>query len=172
MGVGTVKKDNPSLNCRIRGGRNPYRIIVDSLLQIPLTSKVLKHYDRKTIIATTKKASQKKINRFRYCGVTVLVIKDKGGKVDLKSLMKELGKLNITSVMIEGGSSITASALSSKIVDKVMFFIAPKIIGGVDSIPSVGGKSQALLKNAIQLKKVKTIYFGEDILVEGYPTFK
>ena len=82
--------------------------------------------------------------------------------------MKELGKLDITSVMIEGGSTINASALSSKIVDKVLVFIAPKIIGGIDSIPSIGGKSPALIKSAYQLKNISTLSFGDDILIEGY----
>ena len=167
VGIGTVKKDNPSLDCRIRGGKNPYRIIVDTSLQISPGAKVLKYNDNRTIIAVTKKAGTQKVDSLTRSGNKVLVVKDKAGKVDLKSLMKELGKLEITSVMIEGGSSISASALSAGIVDKVMFFIAPKIIGGIDAIPSVGGKSPALLKNALKLKDMQTTFFGEDILIEG-----
>ena len=82
--------------------------------------------------------------------------------------MKELGKLDITSVMIEGGSTINAAALSGKIVDKVLVFIAPKIIGGIDSIPSIGGTSPAMLKNACNLKNLSTIRIGDDIVIEGY----
>jgi diaminohydroxyphosphoribosylaminopyrimidine deaminase/5-amino-6-(5-phosphoribosylamino)uracil reductase len=186
IGIGTVKKDNPSLTCRIRGGRNPYRIIVDSSLQIPLNAKVLKHNDQKTIIATTKNASSQKIRLLSSLDNRVLVIKDRAGKVhpvrkkaphglsngvNLKSLMKELGKLDITSVMIEGGSSINASALSSKIVDKIMFFITPKIIGGTDAIPSVGGKSPALLKKAVRIRNLYIKKIGEDILLEGNPYY-
>jgi diaminohydroxyphosphoribosylaminopyrimidine deaminase/5-amino-6-(5-phosphoribosylamino)uracil reductase len=182
VGIGTVKKDNPSLDCRIRGGRNPYRIIVDSRLQIPLTAKVLRHNVDKTIIATTEQAGKRKRDALIKLGAKVLVIKEKAGKagtarrrnparVDLKRLMKELGKLNITSVMIEGGSSIGASALSSKIVDKAMFFIAPKVIGGTDAIPSIGGKSPALLKSALNLKNIQTTPFGDDILIEGYVAY-
>lgn len=179
VGIGTVKKDNPSLDCRIRGGKNPYRIVVDSRLQISLNAKVLKHNDGRTIIAATEKADKQKFASLIKKGCKVLIIKTEAGKsgaalcgdpqrVDLKSLMKELVKLDITSVMIEGGSSISASALSSKIVDKVMFFTAPKIIGGVDAVPSIGGKSPALLKNAIELKDIQATAFGEDILLEGY----
>jgi len=170
VGIGTVKKDNSSLTCRIRGGRNPHRIIADSNLQIPLNAKVLKHKDNKTIIATTKTANKKKINLLKSYGIKLLILKSKAGKIDLKRLIKEMGKLNITSVMIEGGSSINASALSSGIVDKVMFFTAPRIIGGVDAVPSVGGKSPASLKDAIQLKNIRVTNIGEDILVEGYLT--
>ena len=172
VGIGTIKKDNPSLDCRMRGGRNPFRVIVDSGLKIPHGSKVLGYSDNKTIIATTLKASKRKISQLRARNATVLVIKSKTGRVDLKALMKELGRLNITGVMIEGGSSIASSAVSSRIVDKVMFFVAPKIIGGTDSIPSIGGKSPSLLKNSVQLKDLQVTAAGEDILIEGYPVCK
>ena len=164
VGIGTIKKDNPSLDCRIRGCRNPYRIIVDSRLQIPLNAKVLKHKDKRTIIATTKKASSRKINLLKKLGNNVLIIKDRAEKINLKALMKALARLDITSVMIEGGSSVNASALSSGIVDKVMFFITPKIIGGSDAVSSVGGKSPSLLKNALTLKDVQMTKIGKDIL--------
>ena len=169
-GIGTVLKDNPLLTSRIRGGKNPYRIIVDTNLRIPLNAKVIKHKDHKTIIAAISKSkiqNPKKINKLKNLGVQVLIVKAKNGKVDLKALMKELGKLNIMSLMIEGGSSINASALSDKVVDKVMFFIAPKIIGGADSITSVGGKSPALLKNALRINNLQIKKMGEDLLLEG-----
>ena len=171
VGIGTLKEDNPSLDCRIRGGRNPYRIIVDSRLDIPSGSKVLGYDDGKTIIATTKEAGARKIDSLAKGGHTVLVVKERAGRVELKSLMKELGKLGILSVMIEGGSAISASVLSEGIVDKVIFFIAPKIIGGVDAIPSVGGRCPARLKDALSLKEIQVSVFGDDILIEGYPSF-
>ena len=179
VGIGTVKKDNPSLDCRIKGGRNPYRIIVDSSLDISLNAKVLKHRDNKTIIATISPpktrpykrelmSCQKKIEQLQNMGAHVLTLKDKNGKVDLKSLMKELARLEITSVMIEGGSSINASALSSKVIDKVMLFIAPRIIGGADAISSIGGRSPVLLKNAFRLNDIQVKKIGDDLLLEGY----
>ena len=171
VGIGTVRKDNPSLDCRIRRGRNPYRIIVDSSLRIPLSSKVLAYSDNKTIIATTGKASKKKIKQLITHGARVLVIKSKAGRVDLKALLKELGKLDITGVMIEGGSSIASSAISTGMVDRVMFFVAPKIIGGSDAIPSIGGESPFLLKNAIKLKDLRATAAGDDILIEGIPVY-
>ncbi len=168
VGIGTIQADNPSLDCRSRGGNNPYRIIVDSSLQIPLNSKVLTYDDNKTIIATTDKASRSKVARITKLGANILFINSKQGRVDLRHLMKELGKLDIMSVLIEGGSSVSAAALTSKIVDKVMFFVAPKIIGGTDSFSSVGGSSPSLLKNALQLRDLHAEQFGEDILLEAY----
>ena len=104
-------------------------------------------------------------------GATVLSIREKAGRVSLKMLMKELARMEITGIMIEGGSSIAASAVSEKIVDKVMFFVAPKIIGGVDSFTSIGGKSPSLLKNALQLTDFRAVNYGDDILLEGYTGF-
>jgi len=168
VGIGTVQKDNPSLDCRIKGGLNPYRVIVDSTLKISSHAKALQYTDNKTVIATTDKASRNKILKLTKLGARVLTIKSNQDRVDLKSLMKELGKMGITSVLIEGGSSMSASALAAGIVDKAMFFVAPKIIGGVDAIPSVGGKSPALLKRAAQLRDLNAIQIGEDILLEAY----
>jgi diaminohydroxyphosphoribosylaminopyrimidine deaminase/5-amino-6-(5-phosphoribosylamino)uracil reductase len=185
VGIGTVLKDNPSLDCRIRNGRNPYRVIVDSSLQISPQAKALQYRDNKTIIATTQKASARKVNMLRR-HAQILFIDDKAGKahppgkkpspklstgINLKGLMRELGRLGITSVMIEGGSALAASALSDRIVDKIMFFIAPKIIGGTDSIPSVGGKSPTLLRNAVRIKDFQVISVGNDLLVECYPLY-
>ncbi len=172
VGIGTVKKDNPSLTCRISGSRNPYRVIVDSGLKIPLQSKVLRHKDNKTIIAVTKKASKKKIRLIEKDGNKVLIIKERSGLVDMKTLIKKLGKLGISSVMIEGGSSINASALSDGIVDKIMFFIAPKVIGGTDAIHSIGGKSPSVLETAYRIKSIQVRTIGKDTLIEGYPVYK
>ena len=82
--------------------------------------------------------------------------------------METLGKMEITSVLIEGGSSLNAHALEDGIVDKVLFFIAPKIIGGRDSFPSVGGKTFRKLEEAYRLKDTKIRRVGEDFLIEGY----
>jgi diaminohydroxyphosphoribosylaminopyrimidine deaminase/5-amino-6-(5-phosphoribosylamino)uracil reductase len=186
IGIGTVLKDNPSLDCRMSKGRNPYRVIVDSSLQISPQAKALQHRDNKTIIATTQKASDRKVNMLKK-HAQILFIDEKTGKahslrkkpspkfstgVNLKGLMKELGRLGITSVMIEGGSALAASALSDRLVDKLMFFIAPKIIGGTNSIPSVGGESPALLRNAVSLKDFQVRSVGKDLLIECYPLYQ
>jgi diaminohydroxyphosphoribosylaminopyrimidine deaminase/5-amino-6-(5-phosphoribosylamino)uracil reductase len=183
VGIGTVRKDDPSLDCRLKGGKNPYRIIVDSRLQISLDAKVLRYDDGKTMIAAIHpppnskfeirnsgfhRNYQNKIDLLKKRGIKILTVKENNGKVHLKSLMKELGRLEIASVMIEGGSSINASALAEGIVDKVMIFAAPKIIGGTDSIPSIGGESPALLKKAFEVKNLRMKKIGGDLLIEGY----
>jgi diaminohydroxyphosphoribosylaminopyrimidine deaminase/5-amino-6-(5-phosphoribosylamino)uracil reductase len=168
VGVDTIIKDNPSLDCRAPKGRDPFRLIVDSRLRIPLQSKVLHCGDNRTILCCTGKAPEPRIRRLAGMGITVLTVKEKQGRVDLKALMRELGRRDIMSIMIEGGSSVSASALASGIVDKVMVFVAPKLIGGADAVPSIGGASPRLLKHARDLRKVRWQRYGRDLLIEGY----
>lgn len=170
VGINTIIKDNPRLTCRNikdKGENGPIRIILDSRLKIPLKAKVI-NTKTPTIIATTKYASKDKIQILMTKGIKVLIVKEKSGKVDLNDLIKKLGKLNIFSIMIEGGGEVNASAIDAGIVDKVLFFFAPKIIGGRKAPTSVEGKGIDKLKSAIELKDIKIRKFDEDILLEGY----
>ena len=178
VGVDTVIIDNPELTCRLENGRNPIRIIVDSTLKILLNSKVLKNQDEaKTIVATKKEAIEEKVKKLEALGVTVLKISDdkeyennniRNKKVNLNNLMKELGKLNIDGVLLEGGATLNYSALQEGIVDKIQVYIAPKIIGGLNSKGPVGGTGIEFLKDAFKINDLTSKFIGEDILIEGY----
>jgi diaminohydroxyphosphoribosylaminopyrimidine deaminase/5-amino-6-(5-phosphoribosylamino)uracil reductase len=169
VGINTVLKDAPSLTARIPGGRDPVRVIVDSRLRIPLAAKVLtQRSPAKTIVATLPNAAKSKIRKLQDAGAEVLVVKALRGRVDLKDLMKELGKRDIASVLVEGGSEVNASALASRIVDKVVFFIAPLLMTGNDSIGSIGGVSPKKLADAVRLRNIRTRPAGKDLMVEAY----
>ncbi|MEW6614925.1 MAG: bifunctional diaminohydroxyphosphoribosylaminopyrimidine deaminase/5-amino-6-(5-phosphoribosylamino)uracil reductase RibD [Thermodesulfobacteriota bacterium] len=171
VGIGTIMADDPKLTTRLNGrkGKDPVRIVVDSKLRIKLRAKVLKpESEAGTIIATTELAPREKIKKLEELGVRVLVVGSKDNRVDLRELMYELGKLEITSLIIEGGAEVNASSLGSGIVDKVLFFYAPKIIGGADALGMVGGEGVEKLNDAINLKNVRVRRLGDDILVEGY----
>jgi len=170
VGIGTVKKDDPQLTCRLknRKEKDPIRIVVDSNLSISPKAKVLNlNSQALTIIATTPKSPLKKRSLIEKKGARVLVIPSKD-RVDLRLLMEILGKEEITSVLIEGGSDINTSALQSGIVDKVLFFYAPKIIGGKQAPLMVGGKGIARVKDALVLHNITTQRFGDDVMIEGY----
>jgi len=170
VGIGTVKKDDPLLTCRLksRKGKDPIRIIVDSTLTISPKAKVLNlNSSAPTIIATTPKASLKKRALIEKKAIRVLVIPSPD-RVDLQLLMEVLGKEEITSVLIEGGREINTSALQSGIVDKVLFFYAPKIIGGEKAPLMVGGEGIARVKDALVLHNITTQRFGDDVMIEGY----
>lgn len=171
--VNTVKIDDPKFTVRDVGmdiieKRDPKKIVIDPYAQIPINSFVLSHQPERTIVIVGNMASKKRIERIRKTGAVVIEFHAKSGVMDLKSVMAELGEDKITSIMIEGGGNFAASALEAGIVDKALFFIAPKIIGGKIAITPVEGRGIKKLSSAINLKDVDVKRFGNDILVEGY----
>jgi diaminohydroxyphosphoribosylaminopyrimidine deaminase/5-amino-6-(5-phosphoribosylamino)uracil reductase len=171
VGVNTVINDDPSLTTRLPGqdGRDPVRIIADSECRTPLEARVVNQDgDGYAIIATTKRASKERITRLEAAGAKVLVVEEKESRVCLSSLMGSLGCRGITSVLIEGGAEINASAIRAGIVDKVMCFIAPKIIGGMDAPSPIGGEGIQRLAEAHELHKTSVKLIDGDILIEGY----
>jgi diaminohydroxyphosphoribosylaminopyrimidine deaminase/5-amino-6-(5-phosphoribosylamino)uracil reductase len=171
VGIGTVKKDNPLLTTRLphRIGRDPHRIVLDSHLAIPLSSKIL-HVDSraKTIIATGYNASPSKMRKLEGLGITILPVPILKKKLDLKALLKELGKMEITSIMVEGGKETFTSFLEQGLADKLYLFYAPKIIMGDEATGITGGRGKAVLKDALRVSDVKIKRLGDDILIEGY----
>lgn len=168
VGIGTVLKDDPELTCRIEGGINPVRIIVDSKGRIPLNAKILNIKDASgTILATTDAINDEKEKELEALGVKIIKTKANNNRVSLSELMVKLGEMKIDSILLEGGSSLNFSALEEGIVDKVQAFIAPKIIGGENAKTPVGGEGIQLVNNAIQLHNIDVKKFGQDILIEG-----
>ena len=169
VGINTVLKDDPSLTARVPGGRDPIRIIVDSRLRTPLNAKVITQKSAaKTVIATVDSMPKDKLVQLLDAGAELLLARGTRGKVDLKSLMKLLGSHGITSLLIEGGAEINASALRAGIVDKVVLFIAPLLMSGTDSLCSIGGASPLKLSQAVRLRDVVSRQVGPDLMVEGY----
>ncbi|MCC6346456.1 MAG: bifunctional diaminohydroxyphosphoribosylaminopyrimidine deaminase/5-amino-6-(5-phosphoribosylamino)uracil reductase RibD [Nitrospirales bacterium] len=172
--IGTVRADNPSLTARIRSGRNPKRVIIDPGLETPLDFNVC-CVPPETILVTRRAggeggppipAREEKKRQLREKGVSL--IEYEGDRVDLGWLMRVLGEREVSSVLIEGGSSLNASALQDGIVDKVVFFVAPKIIGGRDSLPAVGGTAFRQLEEAYMIHAMKVKRAGQDLIIEGY----
>jgi diaminohydroxyphosphoribosylaminopyrimidine deaminase/5-amino-6-(5-phosphoribosylamino)uracil reductase len=169
VGIGTVLKDDPSLTCR-RGefSRQPIRIIVDSSLKIPLDAKVLTdERPEETIIATTEKLDNQKAENIKSLGAKILYVPSKDGRVDLIKLMELLGKEQIDSILLEGGGELNYSALKAGIVDKVMTFIAPKVLGGKDAPTPVEGEGAMDMSQQIELENIKIQMFGDDVMIEG-----
>jgi diaminohydroxyphosphoribosylaminopyrimidine deaminase/5-amino-6-(5-phosphoribosylamino)uracil reductase len=169
VGINTVLKDDPALTARIPEGRDPVRIIVDSRLRVPLTAKVLTQPSMaRTIIATLASAPKTKVSKVLATGAEVLFVKNDRGRVDLRDLMRQFGKRDIMSVLIEGGAEVHAAALKAGIVDKVVIFIAPMLMTGKDSLCSIGGISPKKLAQSIKLRDIVLRQVGKDIMVEGY----
>jgi len=161
VGIGTVLKDNPRLTCRLKKGKNPLKIIVDSKLRVPLKSKVL---NGKVTIATSEGCNKKKRKELEKLGVIIIICGK--NKVNLKKLMKIIYGKGITSVLIEGGSELNASAIKEKIVDKFYFFVSPKIIGGKKAKTPVDGGGISKITDSLKLK-MNARKIGEDFLFEA-----
>ena len=168
VGINTVIEDNPMLTARVDGGKNPIRIVVDSSLKIDINANVVQDKSAKTIIATTDKADKDKILKLQAQDVDVIVVdKDENDKVDIEKLLDILGQKNICSILVEGGATLSGSFVAKKLVDKVYFFIAPKIVGGKEAKTPVAGTGILNLQEALALKDIQIEKLEEDILIIG-----
>jgi diaminohydroxyphosphoribosylaminopyrimidine deaminase/5-amino-6-(5-phosphoribosylamino)uracil reductase len=168
VGIGTILKDDPQLTARIRGGKDPYRIVLDSQLKIPEEAKVIGTSPSKAIIATTELAPKDKIEKFEKRGVQILILDSQEGKINLKSCLSKLGEIGMMSLLVEGGSQINGSFLDEGLIDKLLLFLSSKLIGDHQALGIFGGRGASSLDEAVSLKERKTRKIGEDILIEGY----
>jgi diaminohydroxyphosphoribosylaminopyrimidine deaminase / 5-amino-6-(5-phosphoribosylamino)uracil reductase len=169
-GVNTAIADDPLLNARLdrKDVWFPLRVILDSKLRIPLDLRIFKaDHISQTLIATTPAADMRKAEIIRESGGEVIIVPGSGEQVDLRQLMVILGEKGIDSILLEGGSELNFSALQAGIVNRVSFFIAPKIIGGVKALPVIGGTGISLLGEAFGLSDWKVKKSGQDLLIEA-----
>jgi len=167
VGVKTVISDDPMLTSRIENGKNPIRIICDSRLQTPFHSKVVHTaFEIPTILATCVKEA-KRYEPYQKQGCKVLQVSEKDGSIDLRNLMKLLGKEGISSILMEAGGTLNEAAFRAGIVNKVHFYIAPIIFGGEKAPGSVGGVGIEHPFEAYQLKEWNVTTVGKDIFVEA-----
>lgn len=167
VGVGTVLADDPMLTCRLENSRNPVRIICDSHLRTPLTSKIVRTAKTIPTILASSSKDQQKIKNYEEMGCQVLYVPEKNGHIDLNRLMEILGATKIDSILLEGGGSLNWSALESGIVQKVQTYIAPKFFGGEEAKTPVEGKGFPDPASAVLLKNSEMIRLGDDFLIES-----
>jgi diaminohydroxyphosphoribosylaminopyrimidine deaminase / 5-amino-6-(5-phosphoribosylamino)uracil reductase len=171
VGVGTVIADDPLLTDRTgRARRRPLlRVILDSHLRLPIASRVVKTAQNDVLVFCCFVEDRKKQELLKR-GVRVEQIprSSQDGHPDLEAVARWLGKMEITSLMIEGGAMVNGAALDSRIVDKVFLYYAPKILAGTGSVPFAVGEGFARLSDAAHVKSIRLHRFGEDFAVEGY----
>ena len=170
IGAGTVEKDDPKLTVRLAEGRNPKRIILDPGLGLNLNHKIFsRNSDKNLIVIASKKSIGKKrrINKLNSLGVTLLFAKEeKDDRINLKNALKELYKIGIASVLVEGGSQVFTSFIKGNLFDDMLTFISPKILGcGIPIVNNIGIKQ---LQKSLKLKINNVEKIGDDVLVEFY----
>ena len=167
VGVNTILRDNPKLQATSLS-KHLTKIIVDSHLSIPCQAEVLKNPP--AIIATLREdPGQETANRdILSQKAQILEVKEKEGLVNLRDMLKKLARLQISSILVEGGGTLIGSLFDEGLVDKILFFTSPKIIGGKEAISSVMGKGVFHPDKAFRLKDVRLRRIGEDFLIEGH----
>lgn len=172
VGRGTVARDDPALTTRLknREGQDATRILLDSHGRTSTDARIFNiESSAGVIVAVTPDAPIENVEVLEKTGAEVITVPDAHGKVCFKNLMEILGKREITSVLIEGGGEINASAIAAGIVDKVMCFVAPKLIGGRSAPGPIGGEGVPSLKDVPHLQRIRiTPMPDSDFLIEGY----
>jgi diaminohydroxyphosphoribosylaminopyrimidine deaminase/5-amino-6-(5-phosphoribosylamino)uracil reductase len=168
VGIGTILRDDPLLTARSKEGREPYRIVLDSRLEIPEEAKVFEHSPSEVILVTTGSAPQDKIERLQRRGVRVLIIDSRGGRVNLRSCLRKLGEIGVMNLLVEGGSRVNGSFLDEGLIDKLFLFLSPKLMGDPQALGVFGGVGISSLEEAVAIKEISIKRIGDDIFVEGY----
>lgn len=172
VGIGTVLADDPALTARLApGGRHPLRLIVDSQLRLPLNAQVAQTDMAPTWVFTTEKANPEKRQQLEKQGVRVIAC-GPGPHVDLNQLLQIAGDEGLLSILIEGGSAINAAFLHGDHVQKVIAFLAPKLLGGKESLSAITGHSPEKMASARELHSITIDTFGDNICITGYLTEK
>lgn len=171
VGINTILKDNPSLDSRLdekKYGiekRNPFRVVIDPNLETPIKAKFLNFNDKKNIIVTSSdNKNLSKIKEYENLGTKFIFLEGKVFK--MKSILKELGKLEIDSVLLEGGSGLISSAFKENIIDAGEIFIAPKIIGDNSAVPFISGFNFDDMNEVFKLSNPKFNIYGDNISIE------
>lgn len=167
VGIKTVIKDNPGLNGL---KKKSFKVIIDPSLKIPLNSNILKDTSEKVIVFSSFSAKKKEEILSRL-GVKVFFMKEAGGRLPLKEILKKLYELGVRSVFVEGGAETIGGFFDQGVVDKVYFFIAPKIIGGRKALTSVGAEGFGSPNKCCKIEDINISRVGEDFLITGYPNF-
>ncbi len=177
VGVGTALADDPRLTDRTQKPRRQplARVVLDSNLRLPLTAKLVQTAHEAPLLVFTAQQQvspatwQAKRAALEQCGVEVIPVRATEGRLNLPDVLTELGKRQISSLIVEGGAEVASSFVAQRLLDKVTFFFAPKLIGGRDAVPVLAGEGSARLSEALELQTLEIAQHGPDWSVTGYP---
>jgi len=166
VGAGTVIADNPQLTCRIAGGRDPIRVVIDARLRTSPTARIYRQRSKaSTIIVTTNANLARARRKYERAGVEAIAVNARDGELALDDLMREFGKRGWCNVLLEGGAKLAGSALAAGIVDRVAFFVAPKILGA--GLPAIDATHARGTSDVPELTDFTARQVGDDWLLEA-----
>lgn len=170
VGVNTVLQDDPRLTVRLTGRwTQPQRIVADSNARTPANARVISESTKsKCLIATTRLAPKQKRDALAGAGAEIMIVRRTNGRTNLSHLMQLLAERNITSVLIEGGGELAWSAAHANIIDKMVLFVGPLLLGGRDAPTAINGHGVARLADAFKVTDLSVRHVDEDLLLTGY----
>ena len=167
VGAGTVRADDPRLTCRLPGGRNPLRfVLTGKRLMLPRRARVLAGGGAPTCVVAPKGASAARVAALRRRGVEVLLLGGRGGRVPFAAVARALADRGITSLLIEGGGAVAAEALRARVVDRLVLFVAPALLGG-DAVAAIGALGFRRVADAVRVEPLSVARIGPDVVIEG-----
>ncbi|MCX7624042.1 MAG: bifunctional diaminohydroxyphosphoribosylaminopyrimidine deaminase/5-amino-6-(5-phosphoribosylamino)uracil reductase RibD [Thermomicrobium sp.] len=175
VGVGTVLRDDPELTTRLDaadcgdgGPPHPLRVVLDSRARTPPTARLLSRgIPGRTLIVTTDAAPPDRLVALREAGAELLTVPARCGKVDLRGALGELARRGTNSVLVEGGGLVLGSLFDEALVDRVVVFVAPVLVGGADAPVPLTGRGVATMEEAVRLRDVRVRRLGSDVVFEG-----
>lgn len=166
VGISTILVDDPQLTCRIEGGRDPLRVILDSRLRLPLDARALNlSASAQTVVVTTAVAAPEKVAAIRAKGADLLIFE--GTRPPVRWILEQLANRGVLSVLVEGGATVHASFIDAQLADRVVVFVAPRIIGNQLAPSAVAGTGLRLASAAVGLERCTVRQLGEDVVIEG-----
>ncbi|MGH2457433.1 MAG: bifunctional diaminohydroxyphosphoribosylaminopyrimidine deaminase/5-amino-6-(5-phosphoribosylamino)uracil reductase RibD [Chloroflexota bacterium] len=181
VGVGTVLADDPRLTVRLdprddvraHRARPPIRVVLDSQARTPPTSQLLADASEGAVlIATTTRAPATGVDRLAQAGADVVVLPARDGRVDLRAVLAELARRGAIRVLVEGGAQVNAAFVRDRLADRILAFVAPKLVGGSAAPTPLGGDGVETMAAAIVLGDLSWRSVGSDLLVEGRVTYE
>ena len=167
VGAGTVLADDPALTCRLRGGRDPRRIVVDGRLRVSPRAAVFRRGSASpTVVVTTTAASPRRRRALQRVGAEVVALPGRQGRVRMDAVLKALAARDIVSVLVEGGADLAATLLRERAVDRALVVSAPLLLGA-DGRAMLAGLGVARLASALRLAQVTVTRLGPDVLWDG-----
>jgi len=166
IGANTARHDNPLLTSH-GAGRNPLRVVVSQSLDLPTNLKLMKDRSAQTCIMTSDKSAYEKSSVFQKTRVFIVRTALKKGRLDLKDGLKQLSKINVSQILLEGGGETAWAFISQGLVDEVLLFVAPKLIGGRLAPSPISGDGFSALSEAVPIESVETIRLGDDLMIRG-----